>query len=60
MSKVMSIGVMVLVALGFLFIILRALDIIEWRWFWVVMPIFVAVVIYVILVIMAVILGLEI
>ena len=60
MGKIMSISIMVLFAWGFVFMLLKTIGLIHWPWVWVMSPVFAAVVIYVILVILAVALGIEI
>jgi hypothetical protein len=60
MSKIMSISVIVLLLLGGVFSVLRIVGQIHWHWVWVASPIFLAVVIYVILIILAVVFGMEI
>lgn len=59
-SELASGIVMGLIVLGIIFIFLRAIDIIQWHWFWLMLPIFIAVLIYVIMGVLAIIYGLEI
>ena len=60
MSKVFSILIMALIAWGVVFITLQGFGIVHWKWYWVVSPIFIAAIIYIIMVILAVALGMEI
>ncbi len=50
-SELASISVIALVICGAVFIFLRAIDVIQWHWFWVMSPIFLALMIYIVLII---------
>lgn len=50
-SELASAVIMGLIAWGVIFIFLRAIDIIQWHWFWVMIPIFLAAIIFILLVI---------
>ena len=58
-GKALSILVMALISWGIVFVLLRLVGIIHWHWFWTMLPIFIAVGIYIIMVVLAVVFGLE-
>ncbi len=58
MSKILSITTLALFFCGAIFILLRLLGRVNWHWVWVVSPILLAVSLYVIIFVIAVVLGL--
>ena len=60
MSKVFSIIVYILIGWGVVFIALQGLGFVDWKWYWIMSPLFAATVIYIIMVILAVVLGMNI
>ncbi len=50
-SELASLSVIALAIWGAIFIFLRAIDAIQWQWFWVMSPIFLALMIYIVIII---------